>query len=130
MAQLNSVVWCDRGWQPVEYCFCPSEKAWHRQMKAMEITGESYPETDGRATFFTKHGKTIAIVTVRDGAEEKHSLIELLGILVHEATHIWQEIRAVMGEKDPSSEFEAYSMQAIVQELIAAFKKTRGFPNG
>jgi len=59
---LNSVVWCDRGWQPVEYCFCPSEEAWDKQLKRMGITGEPYPDSDGRATIFTKDGKTIALV--------------------------------------------------------------------
>ena len=91
--------------------------------------GEPYPDTDGRATFFTKTGKAIAIVTVRDGAEKQRSLIEIIGLLVHEATHIWQEVRSVMGEKEPSVEFEAYSVQAITQELLAAFDRTRGLPN-
>ena len=121
------VIWCDRGWQPVEYGFCPSEKAWHHQMKAMGIVGEPYPTTDGRATIFTKRN-TVALVTLRDGAEKERTMIEIIGIFVHEATHIWQEIRLVIGEKEPSPEFEAYSMQAIVQELLAAFERSRGFP--
>jgi hypothetical protein len=127
---MDKVVWCDRGWQPVEYCFCPSEKAWNKQLKVMGIVGEPYPDSDGRATFFTKHGKTIAMVTIRDRAEKVRTLCEIVGLLTHEGAHIWQEVRAVMGETNPSAEFEAYSMQSIVQELLFAMKNTRGLPNG
>jgi hypothetical protein len=39
-------------------------------------------------------------------------------LVVHEAVHIWQEIRAMMKEKEPSIEFEAYSIQRIAQDLM------------
>lgn len=126
MAKKDRVIWLDRGWQPVEYGFCPSRKAWKRAMKEMEIDGEDYPETDGRCTTFTKNGKTRILVTIREGAEKEHSSVEIAGILVHEATHIWQEVRSAMREREPSTEFEAYSMQAIFQELYSAFQATRG----
>lgn len=125
MAKPDRVVWCDRGWQPVHYGFCPSKKAWLREMRLMECD-EPFPETDGRCTTFTKDGKARCVVTVREGAERDHSLTEIAGILVHEAAHVWQEVRLAMGEKSPSIEFEAYSMQVIFQELYSAFQDTRG----
>ena len=39
-------------------------------------------------------------------------------LVVHEAVHIWQEIRTMMNEKEPSIEFEAYSIQKIAQDLM------------
>lgn len=120
------VVWCDRGWQPVWFGFCPSRKAWKRQMKRMGLKGEPYPETDGRCTTFDRKGKTVVLITLRDGAENERPASEILGVLIHEAVHVWQEVRACIGEHEPSKEFEAYSVQAISQSLIEAFEKTRG----
>lgn len=124
----NRVAWCNRGWQPVEFGFCPNGKAWRRQMKRMGVSDADYPTSDGAATTFTKDGKTIVLITVRDGAEHERTLIELIGILVHEAAHVWQEVRLATGERSPSIEFEAYSMQAITQELLDGFAETRGLP--
>ncbi|KAB2701322.1 MULTISPECIES: hypothetical protein [Brucella] len=87
---------------------------------------EPYPDTDGRCTTFTNEGKVVCIVTLRDGSENERSISEITGLLVHEATHVWQTIRDDIGEKDPSPEFEAYSMQAIFQGLFTAFQETRG----
>ncbi|MFN3454034.1 MAG: hypothetical protein ACK41T_03675 [Pseudobdellovibrio sp.] len=43
-------------------------------------------------------------------------------LLVHEATHIFQKIKELIGESNPSMEFEAYSIQTISQNLIYEFK--------
>jgi hypothetical protein len=40
---------------------------------------------------------------------------QINSLLVHEAVHIWQAIR------DPSSEFEAYAVQSISQNLMLAY---------
>lgn len=125
MSNTDRVIWCDRGWQPVHFGFCPSKKAWEREMKRLNCK-EPYPDTDGRCTTFTNEGKVVCIVTLRDGSENERSISEITGILVHEATHVWQTIRDDIGEKDPSPEFEAYSMQAIFQGLFTAFQETRG----
>lgn len=46
---------------------------------------------------------------------------EVCGLLVHEATHIKQQIMGLIGEKNPSPEFEAYMMQCISQGLIDSY---------
>lgn len=125
----DRVIWCDRGWQPVHFGFCPTKKAWKREMKRMGCD-EPYPETDGRCTTFTKDGKVAILVTLRDGSEKDHSVREIAGLLVHEAVHVWQTIREDIGESDPSVEFEAYSVQAIFQELFSAYQATRGTSDG
>ena len=40
------------------------------------------------------------------------------GLVIHESVHIWQELKTLMGEKEPSVEFEAYSIQRIAQDLL------------
>lgn len=48
----------------------------------------------------------------------KYTLAELCGLMAHEAVHIFQELCAVRGEKEPSKEFQAYTIQHITQQLI------------
>lgn len=119
------VVWIDRGWQPAFIGFCPSRRAWRREMRKLGVKGEAYPTTAGRCTSFTSKGKLCVIVTLADGVEQKHSRSEIAGVLCHEATHVWQYVRQNMGEREPSIEFEAYSMQAIFQGLYQAWIDTR-----
>lgn len=123
---VSSVIWCDRGWQPVYFGFCPSREAWRREMRKMGCPREPYPANDGCATTFTKKdGKVCIIVTLGKGASaEGRSRTEIAGLLCHEATHIWQEVRRQMNEREPSIEFEAYAMQAIFQGLYQAWLDT------
>lgn len=125
---VDRMIWCQRGWQPVHYGFCPSEAVWMREMRKMGVDPATcgYPESDGRTTFFDHpSGKSIAIVTVSDAAAKRRKKIEIVGLLIHEATHIWQHVQEMMGEKEPGEEMEAYAMQSISQELILAYSKTR-----
>lgn len=46
------------------------------------------------------------------------SLLSQQGLVIHESVHIWQEIKKMMRESEPSIEFEAYSIQRIAQDLL------------
>lgn len=120
---INKVVWLDRGWYPVYYGFCPNEKVWKKELKRLGIENEPYPTEDARCTFLEKGNKTCVIVTVSEGATDE----EVIGVLVHEAMHIWQQIRKSIGERKPGKEQEAYALQNITLQLINAYQKTRGF---
>ncbi|WP_368576099.1 hypothetical protein [Acinetobacter baumannii] len=63
-----------------------------------------------------------AVVQLGDTSERK--LIEVYGLLLHEAVHVWQKVKKLMGEKEPSSEFEAYSIQAIAQDLFKMYEES------
>lgn len=69
-----------------------------------------------------KNGYRVAIVTVRGG----FSTNVTADLLIHEAVHVWQDLREAIGEEKPSSEFEAYTVQNITAELFAAYERTRG----
>lgn len=65
-----------------------------------------------------------AIVQIGDTSEQ--TSVEIHGLLLHEAVHIWQRIHQRMGEKDPSTEFEAYSIQSIAQDLFVMYEESQG----
>ncbi|MBJ9984439.1 hypothetical protein IAE19_03165 [Acinetobacter sp. S40] len=62
-----------------------------------------------------------AYAVVQLGDTSERDVIEVYGLLLHEAVHVWQRIRGLMGEREPSSEFEAYSIQAIAQDLFEMY---------
>jgi len=64
----------------------------------------------------------IACIVCLRGYEER-TPIEVAGLLIHEAVHIWQEYAENIGETSPGREQEAYAIQAIAQELMAEFAR-------
>ncbi|MDV7388327.1 hypothetical protein R4446_11750 [Acinetobacter baumannii] len=65
-----------------------------------------------------------AYAVVQLGDTSERNLIEVYGLLLHEAVHVWQKIKKLMGEREPSSEFEAYSIQAIAQDLFKMYEES------
>lgn len=123
MKKRNGVYWCDRGWQPVHFGYCPSKKDWHKLCKFLGIT-HPYPTADGSVTTFDRtNGQTLCVMTLRN--TKRATKAGLVGLVVHEATHIWQIIQGHIGETAPGDEMEAYAVQAITQELITAVWEDR-----
>ncbi|MBO1280185.1 hypothetical protein [Acinetobacter nosocomialis] len=61
-----------------------------------------------------------AIVQIGDTSNKDQ--IQVYGLLLHEAVHVWQFVKRRMGEREPSVEFEAYSIQKIAQDLFEMFE--------
>ena len=52
-------------------------------------------------------------------AGAKMTRIQALALLTHEVTHLWQCVRDEMsGSEKPSYEFEAYSMQQLMHDVL------------
>lgn len=130
MAKYKSkVIWCDRGFFPSYYGFCPDEKSWRAEMRRLKQK-EDYPVTDARVTTYTRDGlgdkpKLLQIVTINNNLDGKINTIELAGLIVHEAVHVFQHICEDMGERSPSNEFQSYATQFIFQQLMSAFKLSK-----
>lgn len=121
---LNKIIWCDAGWLPHYYGFCPSKRAWDALAKISKRDLGRYPPPDPKAccTLFRnyKDGKRTCIVTVGD-----HSPAVTVDLLIHEAMHVWRDMLEAIEEEKPSSEFEAYAMQNITANLFHAYEQTR-----
>ena len=50
---------------------------------------------------------------------------EIGAMLTHEASHVLDVFFQYIGEKEPSSEFKAYSLQAITEKLLTDYKRKR-----
>ena len=75
---------------------------------------------DAQVNFY--NDDSLAIVQIGDTS--KRTSVEIHGLLLHEAVHIWQRVRLRMGESNPSTEFEAYSIQSIAQDLFAMYEES------
>jgi hypothetical protein len=76
-----------------------------------------------QVTFGTnKEGKNEAVVQLCNVTDK--SRIAIYGLILHESVHIYQELKRLMCEKEVSSEFEAYSIQRIAQDLFWAFEES------
>lgn len=73
--------------------------------------------------YFLEHPKHGTVVVVGLHSWRGRDPIEVAGLLVHEAVHIWQEYADLIGERHPGCEQEAYAVQAIAQELMADFAR-------
>lgn len=109
-------------------CACPftlaaSERKFRSILKEMGVERQHWPQfmkTDrANATthFFEGGGQHTAVVCIAPPGDEISS-IQVASLLVHEAVHIWQHHRDLVGEKTPGTESEAYAIQAIAQRLM------------
>jgi hypothetical protein len=124
--EADRVIYCDRGFFPIYYGFCPSEAAWKREMKRLGMCGAPYPSDDANATVIDSDkvdGVTV-LVTVSEKVEAM-AAVKTMAVIAHESVHVWQTIRKQMDESDPSPEFEAYAIQDIVLRLGAAYERSR-----
>lgn len=109
---------------PYDYTLCTKEKQFDKVMKRLKVPKVSRPGfmaagADACVWFLTSDRFNIAVVCMGD--TEGKSMPQIHAMLVHEAVHIWQKICKTVGERRPSSEFEAYSVQMISQRLMELY---------
>lgn len=121
-------LWLDRSLviSPYYYRLCLTEKEFHKELKRLGIPKDQWPEWvsegyGGTAHMFTsKYDDNACIVCIR--LDKDYKIHEVNGLIVHEAVHLWQAIKRELNEKEPSPEFEAYSIQAIAQRLMGSYQ--------
>ena len=123
------VQWLDRTLvnSPHYLTLCTTPQLFKAALKDLGIAKEHRPDfvknwhSSATAHYFENHEdmKLTVIVCIR-GYEDK-SPSQIAALICHEAVHVWQQIRQALGEDNPSPEFEAYSIQSIMQSLLEEF---------
>ena len=111
---------------PYHIGLCTTRKQFKNEMRRLKVPKLSRPDfvTDGKNgtvhQLQSKKGDLICIVCV--DIKEQHK-IEIIGLFIHEAVHVWQSIKEEIGDNEASKDFEAYSIQIIAQRLIDKYRK-------
>lgn len=130
MAKSNSkVTWLDRRIAaPGPYlALCLNEEQFHAALWHCGIAADAAPflsstHADATAHVLTnKRGELTCVVCLGDCSDR--SGVEIAGLPVHEAVHVWQQYAERIGEAHPGVEQEAYAIQAIAQELMAEYAR-------
>ena len=107
-----------------------TEKDFKKQLKKVNVKYD----TDWLSAHAKTHsfrsgtGKGSSIVTFDANDPDnikrlKDNPLGIVGLAVHEATHVKQDLLRFIGEHNPSVEFEAYLMQHISEEIIGSIGK-------
>jgi hypothetical protein len=101
-----------------------AEEMKHAVRRLIEYPLE-FPERGASTTTFVnnKTGELCAIVSLSESVQKNNNAIEVVGLLVHEAVHVWQAHADKIGEAAPGREQEAYAIQSIAQDLMAEYAR-------
>lgn len=111
----------------VRYRLCMSEREFQSVMRWLRVPKGERPKfvTEKSMcavthTFDRYDGRRFCVVCLP--FKEKEAALDVVGTLIHEAVHVWQITKAYIEEREPSCEFEAYSIEKIAYELIKEYR--------
>lgn len=118
--------WLDRNAMRTPfYTLALNEAEWGQAFDDLELPTEGRPDwvfEGGGRTSVCQTEKGMACVVGMNLDEEDHRTPLAFGLLVHEATHVFQEWMIAIGEETPYAEFMAYSIQHISTELMCSYR--------
>lgn len=109
------------------YCLCLNEQDFQAELKDLGVPERKWPDflpsgAEGCVHFLVSaQDQEVNLVCLN--AKPDKSKIEIYCILVHEAVHLWQNMKRAVNENRPSDEFEAYAIQSIAERLMNSYRK-------
>lgn len=104
---------------------CTSQKRFNKVLKYLCIKERdnyiSHVSDAKMWEFEANNGDLCCVVCIAPSTEVTRE--QLYGLLVHEAVHVFDKYCLFINEKSPSSEFKAYSIQAISQRLFIEYER-------
>jgi hypothetical protein len=119
--------WVDRALVVSPYCvgLCTREAQFKNELRRLKVPLNNWPDwirPGANATVhYLENAKNHSQCCIVCLEKTDRAPSEVIGLLIHEAVHIWQFSCEDMNETEPSEEFEAYSIQTIAQRLIEAY---------
>lgn len=121
----NRLPWLERNTLVLPHLLlCGTEADYKKAVKHCNVhqPGEWLRENfNGCTHTLESKGKITCIVCINFEDAAKHPIHEVLGIIAHEGMHVYQSFIESIGERNPSREFEAYSVQMIIQRLFESY---------
>lgn len=102
----------------IYFTLCLTEKQFEEVCRHLSVSAK-WSDINHASTYHFNGPKHVSVVAVRDW--KTRSINQVLSLIVHEAVHVWQNTKAVIGEDNPGREIEAYALQNITQELFELF---------
>jgi hypothetical protein len=125
---IHKVIWCDHGYFPFTYGFCPSEKAWDKEMRRLRVKESAYPPAMKLSQAFTTkfHNDNGGLAVIVSAADDLYKVgsVKAQGVIFHEAVHVFRALCNLIGEPNPSEEFEAYSIEHFGVQLMNGLIKS------
>ena len=111
---------------PYMYGLCLDKRTYTRVTKLICGEARPYPASAGCCVSF--HGvpraKDCSIVTMQ--LMQGRSRTQIIGLLAHEAMHVFQNLCELQSDHKPSEEFQACGIQRITMDLIDEYVRLRG----
>lgn len=122
-------VWLDRSLveAPFFYTLATNEETFRKALRHLKVPRGKWPTfvlnpwSDASAHEFECGAKLAYVVSVR--LREGLTMPQVAALMTHEAVHMWQVARERLGEHRPSTEFEAYAIQALTQRLLEEYER-------
>lgn len=119
--------WLDRAVfiMPIYYTLVLTAEQFTAAQKYLRIPKHkqgTFIRSGARCSFFDNAAKDKCCAVVQLADYRGCSIAAVSAMLAHEAVHIWQRCKEIIGEANPSHEFEAYCIQTIVLELISSYQ--------
>jgi hypothetical protein len=117
--------WLDRriGREGPYLTLCTSEAEYSDVARRLGVGTANWIGAHADATMHSFYGPKGLCCIVCLGDVTGRDPIEIAGLLIHEAVHVWQHWCDDIGETHPGAEQEAYGVQAIAQELLAEYAR-------
>lgn len=124
----SRIRWRTPPFRVMYYGFCPSPAAWEREKKRAFRRGgvqlHDYPGTRGMTISWRSIETSClyVLVTIDEALDGKD---EAMVAMAHECLHVAKYVSREMADGSPSEETEAYLLSAIMEKLLADYRRTR-----
>ena len=119
--------WCGRGLlkSPIRYGLCLSQIDYDTALIKLGMESEPWLSKGAEAvSHFIDCGDKVRVIVCLK--MKRRPIEKPYSILIHEAVHVWQEIREYIGESKAGDEQEAYCIEQIAYNLMMAYKNRMG----